>query len=176
MATAGPILVVDDDALFRALIAAILKWSGYRTVEAATGEEALDLAGRERPELVVLDVRLPGISGHEVCHRLRSGDDGPHVLFVSGERTETYDRVAGLLVGGDDYLVKPFAPDELLARVRALIRRTHETAPVGLTGDERNLVRLLRQGLGAGEIAERSHETPKSVLDRVDEILTKLGA
>ena len=176
MATAGPILVVDDDALFRALIAAILKWSGYRTVEAATGEEALDLARRERPELVVLDVRLPGISGHEVCHRLRSGDDGPHVLFVSGERTETYDRVAGLLVGGDDYLVKPFAPDELLARVRALIRRTHETAPVGLTGDERNLVRLLRQGLGAGEIAERSHETPKSVLDRVDEILTKLGA
>ena len=98
------------------------------------------------------------------------------MLFVSGERTETYDRVAGLLVGGDDYLVKPFAPDELLARVRALIRRTHETAPVGLTGDERNLVRLLRQGLGAGEIAERSHETPKSVLDRVDEILTKLGA
>lgn len=172
----GSILVVDDDALFRELVTTILKRAGYRAVEAATGEEALDVAERERPGLVVLDVHLPGISGHEVCHKLRAGEDGPHVLFVSGERVETYDRVAGLLVGGDDYLVKPFAPDELLARVRALSRRARQATPAGLTGDERNLVRLLRQGLGAGEIAQRLRETPKAVLDRVDEILTKLGA
>jgi DNA-binding response OmpR family regulator len=171
----GPILVVDDDALFRELVSTILRRAGYRAVEVATGEEALDAAEREPPEVVVLDVHLPGLSGHEVCRKLRTGHDGPPVLFVSGERIEAYDRVAGLLVGGDDYLVKPFAPDELLARVRALIRRTREATPAGLTSNERNLVRLLREGLGAGEIAERLGETPIAVRDRVDGILTKLG-
>jgi DNA-binding response OmpR family regulator len=171
----GPILVVDDDALFREFATTILKRAGYRAVEAATGEEALDLAGRERPEVVVLDVHLPGISGHEVCRKLRAGEYGPPVLYVSGERIEAYDRVAGLLVGGDDYLVKPFAPDELLARVHALIRRTHEAAPARLTSDERNLVGLLRQGLGAEEIAQRVGGTANGARDRVDEILRKLG-
>jgi DNA-binding response OmpR family regulator len=174
-ARVGPVLVVDDDDLFRELVATILKRAGYRTVEAATGEEALDLAERERPELVVLDVHLPGISGHEVCQTLRAGEDGPPVLFVSGERMEAYDRVAGLLVGGDDYLVKPFAPDELLARMRALIRRARETTPPGLTSDERNLVRFLRQGLGAGEVAQRLGETSNTVRDRIDDVLRKLG-
>jgi DNA-binding response OmpR family regulator len=171
----GPILVVDDDALFRELVTTILKRAGYRAVEAATGEEALDSAEREPPEVVVLDVHLPGVSGHEVCQKLRTGQDGPPVLFVSGERIEAYDRVAGLLIGGDDYLVKPFAPDELLARVYALIRRAREAAPAPLTSDERNLVRLLRQGLGAGEVAQRLGETPTTARDRVDELLSKLG-
>ena len=171
----GPILIVDDDALFRALATTILKRAGYRPVEAATGEEALDIADRERPEVVVLDIRLPGISGHEVCHKLRAGQAGPPVLFVSGERIEAYDRVAGLLVGGDDYLVKPFAPDELLARVRTLIRRAREAKPADLTSDERKLVRLLRQGLGAREVAQRWGETPNTVRGRVDELLRKLG-
>jgi len=171
----GPILVVDDDALFRELVTTILSRAGYRAVEAPTGEEALDLAGRERPEVVVLDVHLPGISGHEVCQKLRAGEDTPPVLFVSGERVEAYDRVAGLLVGGDDYIVKPFAPDELLARVRALIRRAREATSSDLTNEERKLVRLLRQGLGAGEVAQRWGETPNTVRGRVDELLTKLG-
>ena len=171
----GPILVVDDDALFREFATTILKRAGYRAIEAATGEEALDVAERELPEVVVLDVRLPGISGHEVCQKLRAGKDGPPVLYVSGERIEAYDRVAGLLVGGDDSLVKPFAPDELLARVHALIRRTREAAPPRLTSNERQLVLLLRQGLGAGEIAQRLGGTPKTARDRVDEVLTKLG-
>jgi DNA-binding response OmpR family regulator len=171
----GPILVVDDDSLFRELVTTILKRAGYRAVEAPTGEDALDIAGRERPEVVVLDVHLPGMSGHEVCQKLRAGEDWPPVLFVSGERIEAYDRVAGLLVGGDDYLVKPFAPDELLARVHALIRRAREATPTGLTSDERNLVRLIRQGLGAGEIAQRLDETQSTVRDRVDELLRKVG-
>jgi DNA-binding response OmpR family regulator len=86
-----------------------------------------------------------------------------------------YDRVAGLLVGRDDYLVKPFAPDELLARVGALSRRAREATPAGLTSEERSLVRLLREGLGAGEIAQRLRETQNTVRGRVDEVLTKLG-
>jgi DNA-binding response OmpR family regulator len=170
-----PILVVDDDPLFRELVVTILGRAGYRTIEAATGEEALEVARREPPEAVVLDIHLPGISGHEVCNELRRGGERLPVLFVSGERIEAHDRVAGLLVGGDDYLVKPFAPDELLARVHALIRRGHEAARPSLTSDERDLVRLLRQGVGAGEVAARLGEPENAVRTRVDEVLRKLG-
>ena len=173
-APSRPILVVDDDALFRELVVTILRRAGYRTHEAASGEEALELAEREPPDVVVLDVHLPGISGHEVCVRLRGSSSRPRVLFVSGERIEPYDRVAGLLVGGDDYLVKPFAPDELLARVHALIRRGEEGGPE-LTRDERDLVRLLRQGVGAGELARRLGEPETVVRDRFENFLTKLG-
>jgi DNA-binding response OmpR family regulator len=174
-APSAPVLVVDDDPLFREFASTILIRAGYRSIEAATGEEALQLAERERPAVVVLDVHLPGISGHEVCLELGRAGERPPVLFVSGERIEPYDRVAGLLVGGDDYLVKPFAPDELLARMRALIRRARETTPPGLTSDERNLVRFLRQGLGAGEVAQRLGETSNTVRDRIDDVLRKLG-
>jgi DNA-binding response OmpR family regulator len=170
-----PVLVVDDDPLFRELIATILRRAGYRPVEAATGEEALVLAERERPTVVVLDVHLPGISGHEVCIELGRNGDRPPVLFVSGERIEAYDRVAGLLVGGDDYLVKPFAPDELLARVRALIRRVHERRRPQLTTDERDLIRLLRDGVGAAEVAQRLGENERLVRERLGRALTKLG-
>ena len=173
----GTILIADHEVHSRSLAAGVLQKAGYDVVEADNGNDVMDAARRELPRLVILEVTLPGLSGYEVCHQLREEfGDGLPIILVSGERTEPFDQVARILIGADHYMVKPFAPDELLARVRALIRRTHETAPVGLTGDERNLVRLLRQGLGAGEIAERSHETPKSVLDRVDEILTKLGA
>ena len=107
----------------------ILTRAGYATLEAATGEAALEAAELNRPEAVVLDVQLPGISGYEVCRKLDEHGDRPPVLFVSGARIESFDRVAGLLVGGDDYLVKPFAPDELLARLHALIRRARRAAP-----------------------------------------------
>jgi two-component system, OmpR family, response regulator len=170
-----PILVVDDDALFRELVVTILGRAGYRTVEAATGEDALELAERERPEVVVLDVHLPGISGHEVCLQLGGVGERPPVLFVSGERIEPYDRVAGLLVGGDDYLVKPFAPDELLARLHALIRRVRETRRPALTPRELHLVRLLHDGVGAGEVAQHLGEPEIAVRNRVDRMLRKLG-
>ena len=174
-ACSSPILVVDDDPLFRELVVTILTRAGYRTVEAGTGEEGLELAARERPEVVILDVHLPGISGHEVCVKLGLRGERPPVLFVSGERIEAYDRVAGLLVGGDDYLVKPFAPDELLARLHAIIRRARERPRPALTRVERDLVRLLRQGIGAREVAERLGEAEPAVRDRVDRVLTKLG-
>ena len=101
-----------------------LAQAGFEPLEAATGTEALECATRERPGLVVLDVRLPDLSGYEVCRELRDrlGASVP-VMFVSGERIESFDRVAGLLVGGDDYLVKPFELDELVARARRLVER-----------------------------------------------------
>ena len=169
------VLVVDDDPRFREFVSTTLRRGGYRAVEASTGEEALDLAERERPAAVVLDVHLPGISGHEVCHKLGRAGDRPPVLFVSGERVEAYDRVAGLLVGGDDYLVKPFAPDELLARLHALFRRLHGRPEPLLTGAERDLVRLLRDGIGAGEVARRLGLGEAAVRRRVARVLTKLG-
>lgn len=170
----GTVLVVDDDAAFRALVAEILGRAGYHTMEAASGEEALDVAQHERPDVVLLDVRLPGLSGHEVCRKLRDEvEKALPVLFVSGERVESFDRVAGFLVGGDDYLVKPFAPDELLERVRALVRRAR--APSSLTSREREVVSLLREGLGAEEIGNRLGAAPDAVRDQIQEIFEKVG-
>jgi two-component system, OmpR family, response regulator CssR len=174
----GPILVVDDDECFRELVVAVLEHVGYPTREASTGEEALDTARREPPRLVVLDVRLPGIPGYEVCRRLRDefGNDLP-IVFVSGERTESYDRVAGFLVGGDDYLVKPFALDEFVARVRRHVERVQRRFPssFALTPREVEVLYLLADGLGTSEIARRVFITPKTATTHIEHIFKKLG-
>jgi DNA-binding NarL/FixJ family response regulator len=172
------ILVVDDDADLRALVSAVLELAGYATLEAATGEEALQLAAQP-PELVVLDVLLPGISGYQVCRNLRDRfGEGLPIIFVSGVRTEPYDRVAGLLLGADDYLSKPFAPDELLIRVGRLIRRSAPVSPVvaaRLTRREREILSFVSAGLDAREIAERLQLSPKTVGTHIENIYRKLG-
>ncbi|MEO8290109.1 MAG: response regulator transcription factor [Gaiellaceae bacterium] len=174
----GSVLVVDDDAGVRALVADLLEQAGYHARLAASGEEALESARRERPDLVVLDVLLPRLSGYEVCGELRDeyGTSLP-ILFISGERTESVDRVAGLLVGGDDYLVKPFALDELLARVHCLLRRSGPDRAVGvnLTNRELDVLRLLADGLGTLEIGRRLAISPKTVRTHIEHILSKLG-
>lgn len=121
---AGPILVVDDDAGIRELMSETLTKLGYRVRTAANYEEALTGAHEERPGAMVIDVELPGPSGYDLFSKLREdfGDEVP-VIFVSGVRTEAQDRVAGLLAGGDDFLTKPFDPDELAARIRVVLRR-----------------------------------------------------
>src|SRR2546422_3452043 len=147
----GRILVVDDDDGFRALIGAVLDHLGYVLVEASTGERGLEEASALPPELVVLDVRLPGISGYEVCRALRDEfGDGLPIIFVSGERKESFDRVAGFLIGGDDYLVKPFALDDFVARIRRHPEtRSRETAGGGvhLTEQELQVLRLFHDCL-----------------------------
>jgi DNA-binding response OmpR family regulator len=177
--TSTPILIVDDDAALRAFVATVLEQAGYRTIEAGTGEDALEAVRAERPHLLVLDVRLPGLSGYEVCHQVRRefGESLP-ILFVSGERMESFDRVAGLLLGGDDYLVKPFAPGELLARVRRLVRRAPPavaTAASSLTSREAEILRLLAAGLEQREIADRLVISPKTVAVHIGHINSKLG-
>ncbi|MDP9281421.1 MAG: response regulator transcription factor [Chloroflexota bacterium] len=120
------ILVVDDDARLAASLRRALAYEGHEVEVAGDGPGAL-LAARDRPpDLVVLDVMLPGLDGVEVCRRLRAGSDLPILMLTA--RDAISDRVAGLDAGADDYLVKPFAYDELLARVRALLRRRE---PVG---------------------------------------------
>ena len=175
----GAILIVDDDGGLRTLLATLLEGAGHTVLSVATGEEALAAAKREPPALAILDVNLPGVCGYEVCHRLRAlYGDGLPILFVSGERTESFDRVAGLLVGGDDYLVKPFAPDELLARVASLLRRApsngHGLASL-LTTRELEILRLLADGRGQSEIASELVITSKTVATHIERILGKLG-
>lgn len=128
MSEATRILVVDDDPKIRAVVRRGLAFEGYRMVEAATGEEALEKAREHLPDLVVLDLMLPGIDGIEVTRRLRSSGDQIAILVLTA-RDEVKDRVEGLETGADDYLVKPFSFEELLARVHALLRR--KSAPAG---------------------------------------------
>ena len=128
MGDATRILVVDDDPKIRTVVRRGLAYEGYRVVEAASGEEGLDKAREHLPDLVIVDVMMPGIDGLEVTRRLRAGGDQVAILMLTA-RDEIKDRVEGLETGADDYLVKPFNFEELLARVHALLRR--RTAPAG---------------------------------------------
>ena len=174
----GPLLVVDDDEGVRVLVSALVEQAGYVPRPAATGEEALAALDSERPAGAIIDVQLPGISGYEVCRELRDrfGETLP-IVFISGERVEALDRVAGLLLGADDYLEKPFAPDELLARLRRLVRRPSASrgAASKLTGRELEVLRLLAAGLAQAEIAEQLVISPKTVATHIEHILSKLG-
>ncbi len=127
------ILVVEDDPSIRLGLERNLSYEGYRVVTAATGQEGLEAAFREKPDLVLLDVMLPGPSGLEICRSIRRHDPAVPILVVSA-RTQEADRVAGLDLGADDYIAKPFSVRELLARVRTSLRRrralSHEEKPV----------------------------------------------
>jgi DNA-binding response OmpR family regulator len=116
------ILVADDEENIRALVADYLKNDGYDVITATTGEEAVDLVANAAPDLVILDVRLPGIDGFEALRRIRRHSDVFVIMLTA--RTDESDTLVGLEVGADDYVTKPFSPRELVARVRAMLRRT----------------------------------------------------
>ena len=116
------ILVVDDEPIVRDVVVRYLERDGYRTLEAASRDEAQPLLERDSPALVVLDVMLPGLSGLELCRWIRARSDLPIVMLTA--RGEEADRIVGLELGADDYLTKPFSPRELAVRVRNLMRRT----------------------------------------------------
>jgi YD repeat-containing protein len=120
------VLVVDDDPPSVKMIGFLLREEGYQVLTANSGPEALRVLNQETPDLVILDVMMPGMDGLEVCRRIRRIGDLP-IIFLSA-KGEMADRVAGLDVGGDDYLPKPFEPAELLARVRAVMRRAEAFA------------------------------------------------
>jgi two-component system OmpR family response regulator len=115
------ILIVDDDAHIREVLHFALAKAGMETTEAGDGEAALAAVERDRPDLVVLDINMPRMDGLEVCRRLRSSGDLP-ILFLSS-RDDEIDRVVGLELGADDYVVKPFSPREVVARVSAILKR-----------------------------------------------------
>jgi two-component system KDP operon response regulator KdpE len=115
------VLVVDDEAHIRVAVTRALAARGYDVVEAADGPEAVDLVATRAPDLVVLDLNMPTFGGLEVCRRVRAWSDVP--ILVLSVREEEDDKVAALDLGADDYLTKPFGVNELLARIRALLRR-----------------------------------------------------
>lgn len=122
------ILVIDDDRRITALLRRTLVFEGYEVQVAGGGEEGLRLAASWLPDLVLLDVLMPGLDGWEVCRRLRAAGGVPVLMLTA--RDDVSDRVKGLDLGADDYLVKPFALEELLARIRALLRRKKPGEPV----------------------------------------------
>ena len=122
------ILVVDDAPQIRRVLRATLSSHGYDVVEAKDGPEAIEMAMRERPDLILLDVNMPGMSGLEACSKIRLSFDGPIIMVTV--RNSEQDKVVALDSGADDYVVKPFAMGELLARIRAVLRRLTSEEPL----------------------------------------------
>jgi two-component system nitrate/nitrite response regulator NarL len=175
----APVLIADADAKARRRLADVLETAGYDVFQATSGTEAISVAREFAPGVAILEIPLANLSGYEVCRALKSEfGSAIAVLFLSGVRTEAYDRVAGLLIGGDDYLVKPYAPDELLVRLRRLQVRTRPlpgTVQSTLTRRELEVLRLLAQGLTQHEIAGRLEIKPKTVGTHIEHVLQKLG-
>ena len=202
MSTGAPaaeqrVLVVDDEADIVALVAYHLAKAGYRVSTASTGPDALEAARREHPALIVLDLMLPGLSGYEVLEQLRAGESARDVpvLMLTARRDEE-DRIRGLSLGADDYLTKPFSPQELVLRVSAILRRTRaapadsgatltlgalevDTAahlvrvggePVELTPTEYKLLLLLAER--RGRVQDRAHLL-ESVWEAAPDIQTR---
>ncbi len=144
------ILVIEDEERIRQFLQRGLGLEGYKVDVAAEGETGLELARLNPPDLVLLDLMLPGMDGIEVCKRIRAVSDVPVLMLTAKETIE--DRVVGLDAGADDYLVKPFAFDELMARVRALLRRAAPTTPQVYRFADLELDTGTRQGLRGGEI------------------------
>jgi DNA-binding NarL/FixJ family response regulator len=179
------VLVVDDDRNFRKFARELLERAGFSVLDAADAREALEAVDEQVPQLVLLDVRLPDVSGYELFRELRDrcGDSLP-IIFVSGVRTDSYDRVAGIMLGAEDYLVKPFDPDELLARVRRPLRpraadpvteETSDESTAALTPREREVLLLVAGGRSSAQIASELVISPRTVGTHIQHILAKLG-
>jgi DNA-binding response OmpR family regulator len=126
--TRGSVLVVDDEPTITEIVSRYLERAGYSTRVAANGPDALDVAAEARPDLVVLDIMLPGLDGLEVMRRLRERPGRPTSVILLTAKGEATDRIVGLRQGADDYVVKPFTPAELVARVDAVLRRAAPAA------------------------------------------------
>jgi DNA-binding NarL/FixJ family response regulator len=181
MATGDIVLIADVEESSRTLLAGVLRNAGYEPLEAEGGDEALELARTVAPAAAILEIPLPALSGYELCTALKVefGPDLP-VIFLTGSRTESYDRVAGLLLGADDYVTKPYVAGELLVRLRNLLhRRTDPDASRfvrRLTKREHEVLALMAEGLQHQEIGRRLFISPKTVGTHVEHILRKLEA
>jgi DNA-binding response OmpR family regulator len=194
----GPILIVEDDKKTASLVALYLEREGFQTVLAPDGVQALELAKRHKPALVILDLMLPRLDGWEVCRQLRRTSDVPILMLTA--RGEEIDRVSGLTLGADDYVAKPFSPRELVARVKAILRRacpepskgknflSHENLeidlekrrvslhgrPLALTPHEYKLLQALMSAPGKvftrPELLDHLYPEGEEVIDRVIDV------
>jgi DNA-binding response OmpR family regulator len=194
---AGPILIVEDDRNTAALVSTYLEREGFATVAVHDGQAALELARKLPPGFVILDVMLPGVDGWEICRQLRRFSDVPILMLTA--REEEIDRVLGLSLGADDYVVKPFSPRELVERVRAILRRARPAPekrtvlshgplvldperykvtlagrPVELTAAEYKLLQALMGAPGRvfsrQELLDRIYEHGETVVDRAVDV------
>jgi DNA-binding NarL/FixJ family response regulator len=185
VSSSSKVLVADADLSARSLVTDLLARAEYSVVVADDGEQAMASGLRERPALAVLDVSLPGLSGYEVCRGLKEAlGEELSVFLISGTRTEPYDRAAGLLIGADDYITRPYDEGEFLARIRrsigraSVIRQTvvgGTSARMGLSPREREVLALLSHGLDTSAIADRLVISRKTVATHIQRILSKLG-
>ena len=170
------ILVIDDDRKITALLRRTLVFEGYDVQAAQGGEEGLRIAASWQPDLVLLDVLMPGMDGWEVCRRLRAAGDIPILMLTA--RDEVLDRVRGLDLGADDYLVKPFALEELLARIRALLRRKKpgEAVLQSLAYDDLTLdhtTREVRRGGRVIQLTAREFDLLALLMEHPRQVLTR---
>jgi two-component system, OmpR family, response regulator len=149
------LLVVEDEPDIRELLSATLRFAGFQVTAAADGLQALAHARRERPDLVLLDVMMPGPDGFDVVRRLRAEGVRAPVLFLTA-RDATEDKVTGLRLGGDDYVTKPFSLQEVVARIEALLRRAGGPQPAGTASSRLSFADI--------ELDERSHDVYKAGL------------
>jgi DNA-binding NarL/FixJ family response regulator len=180
----GSVVIADGNERERALTSSVLERAGFDTVEVGTGSEALAAVRAGGVALVVLEVSLPDMTGYEVCREIRMdwGEDVP-IFFLSGLRTEPLDRVAGLLIGADDFIIKPFDPDELVARVRRFVNRrmagrevtSAEGRSPQLTRREIEVLNLLVEGRRQKEIAAELVISQKTVATHIQNLLGKFG-
>jgi len=193
----GLVLIVEDDRNTAALVATYLEREGFSTLAVHDGRQALEMIRKHRPGFVILDLMLPGTDGWEICRELRKFSDVPILMLTA--REEEIDRVLGLSLGADDYVVKPFSPRELVERVKAILRRsrsvpsrttiltgqgleldpvrhrvTREGQPVELTATEYKLLHALMSSPGRlfsrDELLERLYDHGESVVDRVIDV------
>jgi DNA-binding response OmpR family regulator len=194
----GPILIVEDDKKTASLVALYLKREGFQTIVASDGLQALELVKRHKPAFVILDLMLPRLDGWGVCRQIRRTSNVPILMLTA--RGEEIDRVSGLTLGADDYLAKPFSPRELVARVKAILRRTlpetaqgknflsHENLvidlekrrvslqgrPLSLTPHEYKLLQTLMAVPGKvftrAELLDKLYPAGEAVIDRVIDV------
>lgn len=180
------VVVVDNDSNVRDAMAELVASGGYAVRLARDGIQLLQMIQNERVDIVLLDVNMPRLHGIEVCRRLRAAlgyDVG--IIFLSGERPEPWDRIAGLEAGGDDYIIKPFDPGELLARIGALARRLHTgqgaleertfASRSPLTPRQSEVLSLLAEGAALQDIASRLFISPRTVRKHIERIYRALG-
>ncbi len=168
------ILVIEDEERIRQFLQRGLSFEGYRVDAAADGQTGLELAHENPPDLVLLDLMLPGMDGLEVCRRIRQVSDVP-ILMLTAKETIA-DRVTGLDAGADDYLVKPFAFDELMARVRALLRRAQPPQPQVYRFADLELDTGTRQGRRGGrtfDLTAKEYELLELFMQHPRQVLTR---
>jgi DNA-binding response OmpR family regulator len=171
------VLTVEDEPDLRLILQDNLEFEGYEVLTASTGEEGLDLARARRPDLVLLDLLLPRMSGYEVCRRLRAEQFTMPIIMLTARNAEM-DRVTGLELGADDYVGKPFGVKELLARVRVQLRRPRPPARPAdeIRVGEVTLDRRLRQARSGGkalDLSSREFELLEYLLDHADRVVTR---